>query len=129
MSGKNKKLLKSYVPPELITQVDAAANAAGMNRSEWICALLDREVNKKRLPRHTQDFLPYKSAVIFVQTIGEIKATLTWFKDQARKEKLEISNMNELEQAIALSNEAHKAVLKAMLKQEKPEKNASQEDS
>jgi hypothetical protein len=128
MNSKHKKELRSFVPPELIAQVDAAAAAAGMNRSEWICALLEREINKKRLPRHTQDFIPYKSAVTFMQTIGEIKTTLTWLKNQVRKGNLETINIDELNQAIALSSTVHKAVLKAMLKQEKLEPDDLQED-
>ena len=45
MKSKNKKELRSFVAPELIAQVDAAAAAAGMTRSEWICAILEKEIN------------------------------------------------------------------------------------
>ena len=127
MNSKNKKELRSFVPPELITQVDAAAAASGMNRSEWIRAILEREINKKRLPRHTQDFLPYKSAIAFMQTIGEIQTTLTWFKDRLRTGRLENINIDELDQAIALSSAAHKTVLKAMLRQKKLEPDVLQD--
>lgn len=128
MNSKNKKELRSFVPPELIAQVDAAAAAAGMNRSEWIRAILEREINKKRLPRHTQDFIPYKTAVTFMQTIGEIQAILTWFQDCVRTGKLEGIRTDELNQAITISRTVHRSVLKAMLKQKNLESNTSQDN-
>ncbi|MDX2212358.1 MAG: hypothetical protein SFY66_03620 [Oculatellaceae cyanobacterium bins.114] len=110
-----KQLLKAYVPPELLQQVDSTANSCGMTRSQWICTCLDSYLNNKRFPRQSQHFPIYKAAVQFQRRQVAITGHLQYLKNQARLGRIEGANLELLNEVCNLSMEASRAILRQIL--------------
>ncbi|MDX2214551.1 MAG: hypothetical protein SFY66_14765 [Oculatellaceae cyanobacterium bins.114] len=110
-----KQLLKAYVPPELLQQVDSTANSCGMTRSQWVCTCLNCYLNNKRFPRQSQHFPIYKIAVQFQRHQIAITGHLQYLKNLAKLGRIEGANLELLNEACSLSIKASRAILRQIL--------------